>query len=861
VTLALLPQPDAREGRDRLEILAALISAPLFDPLFRGDIITIPAGHPVYRWNCSVADCRRSAAGHGALWLCRAHGQLWQQHRDNGGTRAGFLEAAVPFWTGGDAGEPPCRICPGRPASVLALRLCRYHQARWYDHRRRHDPDADFTLWTAEQEPQPGYGHCLVRVCPETAVSPLRLCYRHGRRYRLQGSPGGARIPGQRGSIERAGQPVAAACADEDAFRQWCSDAPAVLRPGQVNLRGLRPLLRAEIQWGMRRHGQGQHRHWELAVLQRIADHGRACGLSSLEEMNRDEDALRKAAGVKSPGIVGEITAGLEPLYVTPEDTREAGCIVFGHFGRTISGTGSSIDLGGVSQRWLRDLLWDHLARVLRSADCPRSAAPFRAMQRACLELGAFMELRAPGGGHDPRELTAEHMHQFTADLRQRELDGLPSLVTPGTRGGRPLTVTAAIRLSVFGAVRRLLRSTLESGEAGRLGLSRDFITAMPSAGAPVHRSRPPFPDEVARALAEEENLQRLARDCDPRDLGMRDAWETIIVTGRRCSEVLRLRLDCLGRYGGLPMLWHDQTKVGSYDEAVRIPERAFQMLAGRQDKTLAVFQARNNRPPTTGERAQMALFPSSHRNRDCRRALTYTWFHRGFKRWADDLDLGRWVPHQARHSMATSLLRAGASLSHIRRFLGHVSDRMAGHYIHLAHSDLEDVLQRVWVAGPGTASPGEPLTGDSSPLSREQAQALAIDLSRRSTPAEGGFCTFQPVVDGGSCPWNLDCHNCGKFVLSGADLLYWRRKREQWRLLAEGAPDDATADYLHAYFEPTARAIDGLEKTLAGLGLLDDALALDMRKPQDYFHRVWSTAFRASDLAAAGEEQDEETA
>lgn len=114
-------------------------------------------------------------------------------------------------------------------------------------------------------------------------------------------------------------------------------------------------------------------------------------------------------------------------------------------------------------------------------------------------------------------------------------------------------------------------------------------------------------------------------------------------------------------------------------------------------------------------------------------------------------------------------------------------------------------------------------------------------------------------VVDGGACPWNLDCHNCDKFVLSGADLLYWQRKREQWRLLAEGAPDDATADYLHRYFEPTARAIDGLEKALAGLGLFDDALALDLRKPQDYFHRVWSTAFRATDLADAGsDEQDE---
>jgi hypothetical protein len=104
--------------------------------------------------------------------------------------------------------------------------------------------------------------------------------------------------------------------------------------------------------------------------------------------------------------------------------------------------------------------------------------------------------------------------------------------------------------------------------------------------------------------------------------------------------------------------------------------------------------------------------------------------------------------------------------------------------------------------------------------------------------------------VNGSACPWNLDCENCDKFVMSGADLLYWRRKQEQWRAIAERDPDDATADYLHQVFEPTARAIDGLEKALAGLGLLDQALALDLRRPQDYFHRIWSTAFRASDLA-----------
>jgi len=132
--------------------------------------------------------------------------------------------------------------------------------------------------------------------------------------------------------------------------------------------------------------------------------------------------------------------------------------------------------------------------------------------------------------------------------------------------------------------------------------------------------------------------------------------------------------------------------------------------------------------------------------------------------------------------------------------------------------------------------------------MDRRQAEALMIDLSRASTPTEGGFCTYQPVVHGGACPWNLNCHSCDKFVLSGADLLYWRRKREQWASIAERAPDD----YLHQVFAPTAQAIDGLEKALAGLGLLDQALALDLRRPQDYYHRLWKMSFRATDLAAA---------
>lgn len=249
-----------------------------------------------------------------------------------------------------------------------------------------------------------------------------------------------------------------------------------------------------------------------------------------------------------------------------------------------------------------------------------------------------------------------------------------------------------------------------------------------------------------------------------------------------------------------------------------------------------------------------MALFPTAVRNKLADRAISYGFFNTQFRRWVAGLDLGPAVAHQARHTLATNLLRAGASLAQIRRYLGQVSDRMAEHYTKVTNSDLEDVLETVWVAGPGSANPGRLLSSGLTAMSREEALALAVDLSRRSTPTQGGFCTFQPVVNGASCPWNLDCENCDKFVLSGADLLYWRRKQEQWRAIAERAPDDATADYLHEVFEPTAWAIDGLEKALSGLGLLDQALALDLRRPQDYFHRIWSTAFRPDHLAAAAD-------
>jgi integrase len=851
--LTVVDRADRRQSRDRLELLTALLNGPNVEAFYRDDIVRYPPEHRVFAWQCSVLSCDSPRTGRKDM--CHQHIKEWAQLKVDGGSRFEFARTAGPSVTILAAEPTNCCICLHRPTTVHSKDLCDRHNNRWQIALRRNDVRPDPEAWRTGESPLPSYGECRVRVCSAFAASAMRLCPPHRDAYTRAGRPGAATLPPRWDHIERSGRAVKALYSDESLFRRWCSTGAAVNRPGRTNLRGLPPLVQAEVRYGLFAHTQREtHTIWDLRWIQAVVDTARESGITSL----LDGDLGPSIHGTDM--VLREMRRELQLIYFTPAETKDAGYIETEHFGVRFENRFSYFDLTAVSQRWLRDLLWDYLARLFRSPQGPRSSSPVDAARRACMELSAFLEITAPGSGHNPRLLTEDDMLRFVADQAKRARGNLPSLGIARGRGTERGTVSENTKRVLFNACRRILRGALDSGEADTLGLPREFIIAMPFGGSSSKKARNPFTDEVARALADEDNLRRLAKDYDDNDRGIRDAWETIIVTGRRCREVLDLRLECIGRYGGLALLWHDQTKVGNYDEAIRIPERIYELLQERQRKTLALFEDRFGRPATAQERPGLALFPSHIRNPHATRAFSYSWFNTCFGNWIDELDLGECVPHQARHTVATNLLRHGAGLHHIKKYLGQVSSRMAEHYTKVATSEIEDVLQHVWVAGPGAAAPGKLVASPAEGLSKAQAQAMAIDLSRRSTPAEGGFCTFQPVVDGGSCPWNLNCEGCDKFVISGADLLYWRRKREQWRSIAERAPDDKTADYLHQVFEPTSQAIDGLESALAGLGLLDDALALDLRRPQDYFQRIWNTAFRASDLAAAVSDADTES-
>lgn len=57
--------------------------------------------------------------------------------------------------------------------------------------------------------------------------------------------------------------------------------------------------------------------------------------------------------------------------------------------------------------------------------------------------------------------------------------------------------------------------------------------------------------------LADEANLARLAEAYNLEDQGIQDVWEAIVLTGRRINEVLKVRLECIGRYGARAALRH----------------------------------------------------------------------------------------------------------------------------------------------------------------------------------------------------------------------------------------------------------------------------------------------------------------
>lgn len=384
---------DDRTGPDRLELLQALIAAPSFDPIFRDDVITLPYGHPVYLWWCSVPGCNRARAQHPTY--CANRSVEWQAHLEQLGeeaTKATFLAAVQPLQNLRGFDPSACRICPQRPTYRQNELLCFRHSQKWRSCRHRDGGDDDLAQWAARQERHEGYGHCVVRICNRLAASPTGLCFQHQQGYRIDGAPGGARLPtAWIRRYEARGLPVPVGFDNATAFQRWCRTAEPVFQVNQINLVGLRPLAKAEIQWGLDRHGrQANYTNWFASAIRLVP---KAC---CEYDANSLADLDLNVVDPKVRMIVAEILNRLRPVYYTKSDSREAGFIQTEHFGRRFAHAETFFDLSGIPQRWLRDLIWDDIAARLSITEGLRTRASFDAARRAGLELGAFLEVDAP---------------------------------------------------------------------------------------------------------------------------------------------------------------------------------------------------------------------------------------------------------------------------------------------------------------------------------------------------------------------------------------------------------------------------------------------------------------------------------
>lgn len=621
-----------------------------------------------------------------------------------------------------------------------------------------------------------------------------------------------------------------------------------------MTLVGLSPLLAAEIRYGLWAHTKSRApARWFPMCLRTLVRSCLSAGAASLLDLDLDAGGWTPQPAAVNR-IVREMLKDVQAVHRNRADTRRLGYIDTNYWGFRFADRRSPFDLTAITQPWLRELAWDYLAATLDGPRRPRRAGTFEQARRSLVCLSAYLSDRDPYRGERPAALSEATAREFVADFTARVAGHEPVLGVFNVDGS-PSPATTTTYALYMNALRRVLRWAMETAAAEAAGLPREFIVAVPAGGAVSFKNPRPFSDAVLREVSDPANIALLAA-MDPNDGGLADMWSIQVRCGRRISEVIGLRFDCVSEHLGRTWMWVDMTKVGKLDYATQVPRDVYDVIVARQAKTEEKFRLKHGVELTAGQRRTIALFPSRIANPSFERSVSTQSFTVAFKAWleSDQMRLPGHTTHQARHTLATRLVNAGASMAHVKRVLGHVSERMSDSYVLIAGSQVEPFLQQVWVTGPGNHNPGQVVL---TPTAAETttAEQLMIDLA--AVPTEHGLCTFKPVVGGHDCPFDRQCHSCEHFVLTGADYGYWRRQEQRWAAMAEGAPDPTARDYIYGAFEKSSQALAGLEKALLALGLLDQARELDLRSPhQDFFDPVWRQGWRADDLVHLGAAQ-----
>jgi len=277
------------------------------------------------------------------------------------------------------------------------------------------------------------------------------------------------------------------------------------------------------------------------------------------------------------------------------------------------------------------------------------------------------------------------------------------------------------------------------------------FPRDIPQLPHPLPRYLPPDADRRLTAALEALSAPGAA----PRARLHADALLLTRATGLRIGELRELELDCV----------HEIDGHGAWLK-VPLGKLATERMVPLDDETVAVLDriaARRTpgRPlphPRTGRPVEFLLVHQGRR-------ISAQALRAELTRAATEAGLKSVTPHQLRHTYATALVNAGASLQALMQLLGHVSATMSLRYGQLFDATVRAEYERALTQAKAQLGPA-PLAGIPAAPSGPVLPLTAItgDADWKDSPTiksrlAGGFCLRAPAQ--GTCAYANICEHC----------------------------------------------------------------------------------------------------
>ena len=328
-------------------------------------------------------------------------------------------------------------------------------------------------------------------------------------------------------------------------------------RGGQVSLRGLPPLVVAQLLLGL------QQRSRTGAVKTKEADLRAFCNQLRRQQVATIGDHVLAADPDGTfQALAGSLVIHARRALATPETevfNDEWDLMVFGHSG--------TVSFAKLTQGWLREAAkrWaadDLPKRRIRAGRRTGAGLAVRHHVGCLMRLSESLRMR-PDRGEHPAVLGRGDMEAFLHRLAYQQSAG---------------QITADARIRACREVRHVLTRiramglTRPSGIAA--GLGEDFaigVGDIPTEPEPAEPGRD-LPPEIMRQLC-----AQLDELCSAE---MRTGTELAIDTGRRPAEICDLALDCLARDAdGLPVLIYDNHKANRLGRRLPITDNTARLL------------------------------------------------------------------------------------------------------------------------------------------------------------------------------------------------------------------------------------------------------------------------------------------